>query len=76
MWWAAAALLLFVTQTDSTDAPELAALELSAVNQVEFEDIYSEAMVQVIDVGDDAPPIIFISELIDDDLFEDEEGRL
>ena len=73
---AAAALLLFVTQTDSTDAPELAALELSAVNQVEFEDIYSEAMVQVIDVGDDAPPIIFISELIDDDLFEDEEGRL
>jgi len=73
---AAAALLLFVTQTEPTEAPELAALELSAVNQVEFEDIYSEAMVQVIDAGDDAPPIIFISEPIDDDLFEDEEGRL
>ena len=74
---AAAALLIFATQTDTTVAPEsLAAIELSPVNEVEFEDIYSEAMVQVIDGEDEMPTIIFITEPVEGDLFDDEEGRL
>lgn len=74
---AAAALLIFLTQAETVPQPEqIAAVELAPVNDLELEDIYSEAMVQVIDGEDDAPTIIFISEPVEGELFDTEEGRL
>lgn len=76
-WWrlpavalvAAATLLLFVTGAPTFQDPSTLAFEMSDVNHVEIEDLStdSEAVVQVFQFDEDAPPIIFI-DIIDEPL--------
>ena len=66
---AAAALLLFFTGTPSPTSPELLAFELAPINHVDIEELSTgdEVMVQVLQMDENAPTIIYIDELSADD---------
>ncbi|MCK6505207.1 hypothetical protein L6R53_17710 [Myxococcota bacterium] len=66
---AAAALLLFFTGAPSSVAPDQLAFELAPINHVDIEELSTgdEVMVQVLQMDENAPTIIFIDELSEDD---------
>lgn len=66
---AAAALLLFFTGAPSSVAPDQLAFELAPINHVDIEELSTgdEVMVQVLQMDENAPTIIFIDELSEGD---------
>jgi hypothetical protein len=73
---AAAALLLVVSggpEGGGVDA-DAVAWELSPMNELDIEEMESDAMVQIFQFDEGAPTIIWVDEMDDIDLFGDEEG--
>jgi len=73
---AAAALLLVVSggpEGGGVDQDDVA-WELSPVNELDIEEMESDAMVQIFQFDEGAPTIIWVDEMDDIDLFGDEEG--